>query len=115
MAVFPCDWVAHRYREQQQSAYVTIADGVGVGTHKMRLCPKHFEEFHQIACSSMNPIDSDMELPPRCEKCGGPRAETIFAKTYRLHEEPDQLAVELCAPCGAALTNRLRIGNGKPL
>lgn len=115
MAVYPCDFAAHRYREAQQSIYVTLVDQLGPQTHKLRLCPAHFEQVLEIVENEMQEIESDLEVPTDCEKCHKPRTETIFVKAYRLHQEPSQFCLETCSACGAGLTNRLHLANGKPL
>lgn len=115
MAVYPCDFASHRYREAQQSIYVTIVSDLSPQTHKLRLCPTHFDQVVKYVQSNLSEVDEDVEISRECEKCGKPRAESLFVKAYRLHEEPTQFVIEVCGPCGADLTNHMRISNGKPL
>lgn len=115
MAIYPCDYSSHRYREAQQSVYVTILDSLGAQTHKLRLCPTHFEQTFANVQSTFKLVDDDIKMPTQCELCGKGRDESLFVKLYRLHQEPEQFCLETCGPCGSRLTNELRIANGRPL
>lgn len=115
MAVFPCDWSAHRYPGMQRSVYVTFASGETATTSKLRLCQKHFDlEVEQVR-KIMAQIDDDSQMSTTCERCTKDRAETVFAKVFDQHAEPIHFAVDLCHGCAMDVAGILKVANGRAL
>jgi hypothetical protein len=115
MAVFPCDWSAHRYPGPQRSIYVTFAFGDTVTTSKLRLCQQHFDlELEQIQ-KAMAEVDDSSQYSITCERCPKDRGETIFAKVFNSHAEPVTYAVDVCHGCAADLAGMLKVANGRPM
>jgi len=115
MAVFPCDWSAHRYPGPQRSVYVTSAFGDDVETYKLRLCAVHLQAWQEIAARSMSPVDEDSRISRTCENCGGERTFAVYAKVFDAHREPAYFASDLCASCWQALRTDLKVPSGRAL
>ena len=113
MAVFPCDWSAHRYPGPQRSIYVTVATGSDAETVKLRLCQRHFGETMDVVSKQMSLVDEDSQMSYSCERCHNDREATYFAKMYDEHAEPMQYAVDLCHGCGRELAALLKVSNGR--
>jgi hypothetical protein len=115
MAAYPCDWSSHRYPQAQQSAYVTIMNGDAPSTVKLRLCPKHLDDFDDGCRELLAPLNDDVLERRHCQNCDRETQQVVLAKVYRLHEEPYQYVGEFCAAHGSEVYMHLQIANGKAL
>ena len=115
MAVFPCDWSAHRYAGPQQSAYVTYVSGSAPTTTKLRLCERHMVELKQVAFDALALVDDDSQVSQVCEGCGVERSGAIYVKLFTPHNEPETWAGDFCAGCAARVAASLKVASGRPL
>lgn len=115
MAIFPCDWSAHRYPGPQRSVYVTFAHGDTVDTSKLRLCQQHFDQELLVIRELMAEVDDDSQMSVSCERCHGDRGETVFAKVFNSHADPVSYAIDVCHGCAAEVAAKLKVANGRPM
>lgn len=115
MAVYPCDYSRHRYRQPQQSLYYTEISEHLVSSYLVRLCPQHFDEVRQLLEENMKSLDDDLQDQDACEQCDGPRLFTVQARLYPKKSEEVQLITDLCAGHASELGNAARVYNGRHL
>lgn len=115
MAVFPCDWSAHRYPGMQRSVYVTFATNGSVDTSRLRLCQTHFDQELLQIQKAMSLVDNDSTISSSCERCPKDRQGTFFAKVFDQHAEPATYAVDVCNGCATDVAGLLKVSNGRPL
>lgn len=115
MAVFPCDFSAHRYPGPQLSIYVTSVWGTDTETSKLRLCQRHFDELVRIANEHMSLVDDDSKVGTTCETCGKDKTAAIYAKFFPREAEPFYMVVDCCAACWQGVRQALKVSNGSLL
>lgn len=113
MAVYPCDWSAHRYPGVQRSVYLSVAYPDEVVTHKLRLCERHFHDELQLIREHMCEVDDDSAISTKCEMCEEDRHQAIYAKVYDQKTDPVTFATDLCAEHGALLVLTLKGSLGR--
>jgi hypothetical protein len=115
MAVFPCDWSAHRYPGVQRSVYITSVWGEELETAKLRLCQQHFDqELHHIR-EHMVLVDESSIIGQLCDSCSKEKSAMVFAKVFDKHAEPEYYAADLCAACWQALRVTLKVASGRAM
>ncbi|HEX4504050.1 MAG TPA: hypothetical protein VH187_23270 [Scandinavium sp.] len=115
MAIFPCDWNAHRYPGKQRSAYVISAYGEDLETTKLRLCEGHFHDFTQLVQEDMARVDEDSSVSGSCDICDKDKNFAVYVKLFDLAQEPDYYAADLCARCWQDLRVKLKVASGKAM
>lgn len=115
MAVFPCDFSRHRYREAQQSIYWTEVSEHLVSTYKLRLCQQHFREVYDYIREHLAEVDNDSTISDSCEYCSEPRLFMVSAKVFPARSDYTQWAIDLCARHASELGNHLHVYNGDHL
>jgi len=113
MAVYPCDFSAHRYPGPQRSLYVTAAIGSTTDTYKMRLCERHFRETLEVVGKHFARVEEESQISAFCDSCAGEKAYAVFAKLYDQGQDAEQYATDLCPTCWETLRVLLHVSNGR--
>lgn len=87
MGLFPCDAGPHPYPGRQQTIYPAVAQGAHNARRKLRLCPRHFDQYQGELVRFAQPAQLELETErvPRCAGCGeeiSEMAATFFATVY---------------------------------
>lgn len=114
MAIYPCDWSAHRYAQPQQSAYITSVWGTDAETAQLRLCPRHLLELEEICKERLELIDWDSQVGSSCTSCGKERNGLLSVKLFKGKEEPTYYVADLCARCWQEYRTLLKVASGRP-
>ena len=115
MAVYPCDYSRHRYRQPQQSLYYTEISEHLVSTYKVRLCPQHFDDVTELLREHLDDIEDNTMSSDKCQMCGEDRLFTVQARIFALKTEEEQRIADLCASCASLLGNEAHVYNGEHL
>lgn len=116
MAVFPCDWSAHRYPGPQRSAYLTVAfaDQMLV-SHAARLCESHFVELASRARKHLVELDESSAISGNCELCDKPRARGLYIKLFDRQATVVDLAGDFCDAHADDVAVDLKMSMGRRL
>lgn len=106
MALYPCDFGSHRYREAQQTMYPAVVDGIQAERRKLRLCPSHFSVmFQQLESRAQHADgrgdDGDETICYQCRQPLSPPVAQLFVTVYQKGEERDDFWAPMhghCAP-----------------
>lgn len=115
MAIYPCDYSGHRYREAQQSLYWTEISEHLVSTYKVRLCSEHFYEVFNYLRDHMDDIEENSFSSNVCQVCQEKRTHTVQARLFPAHDDEQQLVLDVCAKHASELGNTAHVYNGEHL
>lgn len=116
MAIYPCDWSAHRYPGPQRSVYFTLLypSDLVVG-HAQRFCETHFQAIEMLARSHLSDLDEDGQASNVCDECGDPSEVTISCKLYPDKAPVKELLGLFCAKHAQEVGATLKVSNGRRL
>lgn len=115
MAVYPCDWSAHRYPGTQRSVYVTVAEPDSVQTFKLRFCPKHFLDEWHIVQDELAVVDEDSTISDTCLRCEEERTHGLYVKFFDEGKEPVEYAGDFCAAHVHLVALELKAPSGRAM
>lgn len=113
MAVYPCDYNAHRYVQPQQSIYVTTIVGETLDTYKLRFCPKHFDEIAQLAEDFFKNVEDDAYSAKVCDVCEAPSTALFAIKVFPMKAELRQYVGERCTQHAAEALAAMKTSPGR--
>jgi hypothetical protein len=109
MALYPCDYGAHRYSGAQQTAYPAVLIGGQSQRRKLRLCPIHFAEYISSFDLVLNAADQPT-IAVQCWCCGTDKVDAaLFLTYYEQGQERQDLWGSSCEAHLAAASEMLRI------
>jgi hypothetical protein len=112
MAIYPCDWLPHRFPQPQQSVYVSSVRPDSYTTWKLRFCPKHFSAYLDLAQELTKLVEDDSQPSDECDRCGKEKSLAVYLKFFPSKAEPFYYASDLCGRCWPDVGKDLKVSNG---
>ena len=115
MAIFPCDFVPHRYPQPQQSIYTTyLMEGLQQTT-QLRLCPQHFAQMRIHVQERLALLDESSQADNKCTRCDHEATAVVSSKVYASKADAEQYLADFCGPCAEETLRHLKFASGRAL
>jgi hypothetical protein len=117
MAIYPCDFGAHRYPGPQQTVYVGMVNGGYVSRRKLRLCPKHFRELVDTATLRAHSAQGEFtdEQLVSCYLCGDDVVDSewqLYLTVYEKGSERTDFWAVMHTDCTPRVAEDFRLDAG---
>jgi len=115
MAIYPCDFVPHRYPQAQQSIYTTYVIGGIQQTSQLRLCPQHFSQMRTHVQERLALVDEASTSDESCTRCDHKADTVVSAKVFAAKSDAEQYVGDFCATCAEEVLRYLKFAQGRAL